>query len=63
MRYYQFVLQNQGDLPISMRKKYKSLETAMKQLNAYVRQGVKGCMVTLSNGGEYGYGFIASKEF
>ena len=61
--YYQFVLKIEGQLPLSMKKKYRSYDRAMKALETYVSNGVKGCMVTLSNGGDYGYGFVASKEF
>jgi hypothetical protein len=62
MIYYQFSIEGETQSMAKL-KKYRSYDRAIKVLESYVKQGVKGCMVTLSNGGDYGYGFVSSKEF
>lgn len=56
--YYQFVLKIEGYLPMTMRKKYRSYDRAMKSLDKYVKEGIQGCLVTLMNGA-----LIEKKEF
>lgn len=48
---------------MTMKTKYRSYDKAVKALNTYVKEGISGCLITLSNGGDYGYGFVSSKEF
>lgn len=56
--YYQFVLVVSGDLPMTMRTRYRSLSSASKRLSGYVRAGVRGCMVTMDASG-----LLDSQEF
>lgn len=63
MIYYQFVLRIEDQLPMIMKTKYRSYDRAIKQLQRYFLSGQKGCMITMSSGGDNGYGFVSSREF
>lgn len=62
MKWYQFVLSVEGDLPVTMKKRFRSKARAVDCMQRFKKEGRKGCLVTLFRTHD-NYGMEEVEEF